>query len=74
VFDTVQATLPDVEYETLAAWVRVPDAARAACTARGLDLRAGMHAATHAVGRCRLTVSTPVLKASMVSALATIIW
>ena len=49
VFDTVGLSLPDVVYRTRAAWIRVPDAARRECDNLGLDFRAGVHAATHAV-------------------------
>jgi len=47
VFDVVdQATLPDVEWQTVAVWVRVPE--RAACAALvEPQLSAGMHAAVH---------------------------
>ena len=49
VFDTVSLNLPDVTYKTRAAWIRVPDAARRECEESGLDFRAGVHAATHAM-------------------------
>ncbi|EEH56579.1 uncharacterized protein MICPUCDRAFT_10111, partial [Micromonas pusilla CCMP1545] len=50
-FDTVplRETLPDVSYTTIAAWVRVPDVARRMCADAGVEFRAGVHAATHAV-------------------------
>ena len=49
VFDTVSLNLPDVTYKTRAAWIRVPDAARRECEESGVDFRAGVHAATHAM-------------------------
>ena len=39
----------EVKYQTVAAWVRVPDTAREAAREAGVDFRAGSHAATHAV-------------------------
>jgi hypothetical protein len=38
-----------VKYRTVAAWLRVPDAAREAVRGEGVDYRAGLHAATHAL-------------------------
>lgn len=57
VFDEVDQPLPANVYETVAAWIRVPDAAREAVAALPLreegepprELRAGLHAAAHAV-------------------------
>lgn len=57
VFDEVDQPLPAAVYETVAAWIRVPDAAREAVAAlpqllEGFpprELRAGLHAAAHAV-------------------------
>ena len=50
VFDTVEMrNLPEVKYRTVAAWIRVPDAARRAAREAGLEFRAGLHAATHAL-------------------------
>lgn len=56
VFDEVEQSLPRSVYETIAAWLRVPDAARDAVAALPLaegqpprELRAGLHAAAHAV-------------------------
>ncbi|GIL86775.1 hypothetical protein Vretifemale_15010 [Volvox reticuliferus] len=49
VFDTVDLFLPDVIYETQAAYVRVPPSARRECSARNLSFREGCHAANHAL-------------------------
>ena len=38
-----------MKYRTVAAWLRVPDAAREAVRSEGVDYRAGLHAATHAL-------------------------
>ncbi|GIL51561.1 hypothetical protein Vafri_7530, partial [Volvox africanus] len=48
-FDTVDLFLPDVIYETQAAYVRVPPSARRECSARNLSFREGCHAANHAL-------------------------
>ena len=48
-FDFVELHLPDVLFETQATYVRVPPAALVECAARGLDHRASVHAASHAV-------------------------
>ncbi|GLI69803.1 hypothetical protein VaNZ11_014504 [Volvox africanus] len=48
-FDTVDLFLPDVIYETQAAYVRVPPSARHECSARNLSFREGCHAANHAL-------------------------
>ena len=49
VFDSVNLFLPDVQYQTEAAYIRLPPAARRAVEAAGLPFRDGVHAAAHAV-------------------------
>jgi DEAD/DEAH box helicase domain-containing protein len=49
VFDSVELHLPDVMFETQAAFIRVPPSARAECMEKGLDFKEGLHAAGHAV-------------------------
>lgn len=49
VFDSVNLFLPDVQYQTEAAYIRLPPSARRAVEAAGLPFRDGVHAAGHAV-------------------------
>ncbi|KAG7666576.1 hypothetical protein KSW81_000350 [Nannochloris sp. 'desiccata'] len=49
VFDSVDLFLPDVQYETEAAYLRLPPTARRRVEAAGLPFRDGVHAAAHAV-------------------------
>jgi DEAD/DEAH box helicase domain-containing protein len=49
VFDRVDLWLPDVQYETEAAYMRLPPSARGVVEAAGLPFRAGVHAAAHAL-------------------------
>lgn len=49
VFDRVDLFLPDVQYETHAAYLRLPPSARRRVEAAGLPFRDGVHAAAHAV-------------------------
>jgi DEAD/DEAH box helicase domain-containing protein len=49
VFDSVDLFLPDVQYETEAAYIRLPPTARRRVEAAGLPFRDGVHAAGHAV-------------------------
>ncbi|BDA42593.1 probable ATP-dependent helicase hrq1 [Coccomyxa sp. Obi] len=49
VFDTVDLFLPDVQFNTQAAYIRVPQSARTALAAQGLPFRDGLHAASHAL-------------------------
>ncbi|GAX82210.1 hypothetical protein CEUSTIGMA_g9638.t1 [Chlamydomonas eustigma] len=49
VFDSVELHLPDVMFETQAAFIRVPPSARAECMEKGLDFKEGLHAAGHAM-------------------------
>lgn len=48
-FDKVALFLPDVEYETETAYVRLPPCVRRAVRDVGLEFRAAVHAAAHAV-------------------------
>lgn len=48
-FDKVALFLPDVEYETETAYVRLPPCVRRAVRDAGLEFRAAVHAAAHAV-------------------------
>uniref|UniRef100_A0A7I4DT40 Uncharacterized protein n=1 Tax=Physcomitrium patens TaxID=3218 RepID=A0A7I4DT40_PHYPA len=48
-FDTVDLFLPEVSYESQAAWIRVPHLVRGDLEAEGLSLREGIHAASHAL-------------------------
>ncbi|KAK9816796.1 hypothetical protein WJX72_005198 [[Myrmecia] bisecta] len=49
VFDTVDLFLPDVQYSTQAAYIRVPASARQRVQQAGLPFRDGLHAASHAL-------------------------
>ncbi|KAL6746607.1 hypothetical protein V8C86DRAFT_1481591 [Haematococcus lacustris] len=49
VFDRVDLWLPDVRYETQAAYMRLPPSARRVCRECGLGFRDGVHGAAHAV-------------------------
>lgn len=49
IIDTVDLHLPDVEYETVATFVRLPPTARRRVESLGLPFRAGVHAASHAL-------------------------
>ncbi|EFJ19701.1 hypothetical protein SELMODRAFT_418902 [Selaginella moellendorffii] len=48
-FDSVDLHLPDVSYDSQAAWIRVPNEVKEAVEAKCLDLRAGLHSACHAL-------------------------
>ncbi|KAG0570699.1 hypothetical protein KC19_6G181500 [Ceratodon purpureus] len=48
-FDSVDLFLPEVSYESQAAWIRVPHLVRGDLEAEGLSLREGIHAASHAL-------------------------
>ena len=41
--------LPAIEYETVCTWLRVPDKARALLERLGMEFKAGVHAAAHAL-------------------------
>ena len=49
VFDSIDLYLPDVSFETEAAYIRVPLHVRTAVQAAGLPFRDGLHAAAHAM-------------------------
>lgn len=49
VFDHVDLTLPNVEYNTICTWIRIPDKARSLVEKENRELRAGVHAAAHAL-------------------------
>ncbi|OAY76731.1 ATP-dependent helicase HRQ1 [Ananas comosus] len=49
IFDTVELTLPAYSYESQAAWIRIPLSVKTAVEAQNLPLRAGSHAASHAL-------------------------
>eukprot|EP00216_Chloropicon_sp_CCMP2111_P004809 CAMPEP_0198238392 /NCGR_PEP_ID=MMETSP1446-20131203/4032_1 /TAXON_ID=1461542 ORGANISM="Unidentified sp, Strain CCMP2111" /NCGR_SAMPLE_ID=MMETSP1446 /ASSEMBLY_ACC=CAM_ASM_001112 /LENGTH=1212 /DNA_ID=CAMNT_0043920785 /DNA_START=261 /DNA_END=3899 /DNA_ORIENTATION=- len=49
VFDSVELTLPPVAYDTICVWIRIPDKARVEIEHQGKELRAGVHAASHAL-------------------------
>lgn len=48
-FDTVDLFLPDVQYQTEAAYIRLPPTARLRLRDGGLGFRDGVHAAAHAL-------------------------
>ncbi|XP_024518116.1 uncharacterized protein LOC9638071 [Selaginella moellendorffii] len=48
-FDSVDLHLPNVSYDSQAAWIRVPNEVKEAVEAKCLDLRAGLHSACHAL-------------------------
>ena len=49
VFDRVDLNLPNIEYDTVCSWMRIPDKARALVEQENRELRAGVHAAAHAL-------------------------
>lgn len=49
VFDTIDLYLPDVAFETVATYIRLPACARTRVESAGLSFRDGVHAAAHAV-------------------------
>ena len=49
VFDKCPLRLPDTRYETVATWVRVPEALKLQMHLAGKDFREGLHAAGHAL-------------------------
>ena len=49
VFDVVDLNLPKVKYDTICSWIRIPDKARALVEQEHRELRAGVHAAAHAL-------------------------
>jgi ATP-dependent helicase YprA (DUF1998 family) len=48
-FDSVDLFLPDVSYDSQAAWIRVPHLIRGDLEAESLSFREGIHAASHAL-------------------------
>ncbi|CAM6099284.1 unnamed protein product [Calypogeia fissa] len=48
-FDSVDLFLPDISFDSQAAWIRVPPQIRAVLAAKELSFRAGLHAANHAL-------------------------
>ncbi|XP_072971707.1 uncharacterized protein [Typha angustifolia] len=49
IFDRVELALPTYSYDSQAAWTRVPQSVKTAVEMQGLQFRAGLHAASHAL-------------------------
>ncbi|CAN6470692.1 unnamed protein product [Victoria cruziana] len=49
IFDKVDLFLPEYSYESQAVWIRVPEPTKIEVEAQNIPLRAGLHAASHAI-------------------------